>query len=106
MGWLTKCLPLVDGPVGLRTKSFLAESSAAGGSKERAPTIGSRSALADPQHVETTEVLMTVIIDGDPRKATHTAVSIDRNEAELGRASVRATRNQGPAAAPLGRAVR
>ena len=56
--------------------------------------------------METTEVLMAVIIGGDPRKATHTAVSIDRNEAELGRARVRATRNQGPAAAPLGRAVR
>jgi hypothetical protein len=39
---------------------------------------------------------MAVIIGVDPYKATHTAVSIDRNEAELGRARVRATRKQVP----------
>ena len=37
---------------------------------------------------------MAVIIGVDPHKATHTAVAIDRTEAELGRAKVRATRKQ------------
>jgi hypothetical protein len=34
---------------------------------------------------------MAVIIGVDPHKATHTAVAIDRTEAELGRAKIRAT---------------
>ena len=34
------------------------------------------------------------VIGVDPHKATHTAVAIDRTEAELGRAKVRATRKQ------------
>jgi hypothetical protein len=33
--------------------------------------------------VKLTEVLMSVIIGVDPHKATHTAVAIDRTEAEL-----------------------
>ena len=37
---------------------------------------------------------MAVIIGVDPHKAAHTAVAIDRTEAELGRAKVRATRKQ------------
>jgi transposase len=37
---------------------------------------------------------MSVIIGVDPHKATHTAVAIDRTEAELGGAKVRATRRQ------------
>src|SRR4029453_12916950 len=41
-----------------------------------------------------TEVLMSVIIGVDPHKASHTAVAIDRSEAELARARVRATRTQ------------
>ena len=49
---------------------------------------------------------MAVIIGVDPHKATHTAVAIDRTEAELGRAKVRATRKQVPQllswAEPLG----
>lgn len=49
---------------------------------------------------------MSVIIGVDPHKATHTAVAIDRAEAELSRARVRATRNQVPEllkwAEPLG----
>jgi transposase len=49
---------------------------------------------------------MAVIIGVDPHKATHTAVAIDRDEAELGRARVRATRKQVPQllhwAGPLG----
>jgi hypothetical protein len=39
---------------------------------------------------------MSVIIGVDPHKATHTAVAIDRNEAELARARVRSTRKQVP----------
>jgi Transposase len=39
---------------------------------------------------------MSVIIGVDPHKATHTAVAIDRSEAELARARVRATRKQVP----------
>jgi len=50
---------------------------------------------------------MSVIIGVDPHKATHTAVAIDRSEAELARARVRATRNQVPQllrwAEPLGK---
>lgn len=50
---------------------------------------------------------MSVIIGVDPHKATHTAVAIDRNEAELSRARVRATRKQVPQllrwAEPLGK---
>lgn len=49
---------------------------------------------------------MSVIIGVDPHKATHTAVAIDRSEAELARARVRATRKQVPQllrwAEPLG----
>jgi transposase len=49
---------------------------------------------------------MPVIIGVDPHKATHTAVAIDRNEAELARARVRPTRKQVPQllrwAEPLG----
>jgi transposase len=49
---------------------------------------------------------MAVIIGVDPHKATHTAVAIDRDEVELGRARVRATRKQVPQllhwAEPLG----
>ena len=49
---------------------------------------------------------MSVIIGVDPHKATHTAVAVDRNEVELARAKVRATRNQVPQllswAEPLG----
>jgi transposase len=49
---------------------------------------------------------MSVIIGVDPHKATHTAVAIDRTEAELARARVRATRKQVPQllrwAEPLG----
>lgn len=49
---------------------------------------------------------MSVIIGVDPHKATHTAVAIDRTEAELARARVRATRTQVPQllrwAEPLG----
>jgi transposase len=49
---------------------------------------------------------MSVIIGVDPHKATHTAVAIDRSEAELARARVRATRTQIPQllrwAEPLG----
>jgi transposase len=49
---------------------------------------------------------MSVIIGVDPHKATHTAVAIDRSEAELARARVRATRTQVPQllrwAEPLG----
>ena len=49
---------------------------------------------------------MSVIIGVDPHKATHTAVAIGRDEAELARARVRATRSQVPHllrwAAPLG----
>ena len=49
---------------------------------------------------------MAVIIGVDPHKAAHTAVAIDRTEAELGRAKVRATRKQVPEllswAEPLG----
>jgi hypothetical protein len=49
---------------------------------------------------------MSVIIGVDPHKATHTAVAIDRSEAELARAKVRATRRQVPQllgwAEPLG----
>jgi transposase len=37
---------------------------------------------------------MPIIIGVDPHKATHTAVAIDRSEAELARARVRATRKQ------------
>jgi transposase len=37
---------------------------------------------------------MSVIIGVDPHKATHTAVAVDREEVELARAKVRATRNQ------------
>jgi transposase len=52
------------------------------------------------------EVLVSVIIGVDPHMATHTAVAIDRAEAELARARVRATRNQVPQllqwAEPLG----
>src|SRR4029450_7020144 len=55
---------------------------------------------------ESLEVLMSVIIGVDPHKATHTAVAIDRSEAELARARVRATRKQVPQllrwAEPLG----
>jgi transposase len=47
-----------------------------------------------------------VIIGVDPHKATHTAVAIDRSEAELARARIRATRTQIPQllrwAEPLG----
>jgi hypothetical protein len=39
---------------------------------------------------------MSVIIGVDPHKATHTAVAIDRTEAELARARVRASRTQVP----------
>ena len=50
---------------------------------------------------------MSVIIGVDPHKATHTAIAIDRTEAELARARIRATRNQVPQllrwAEPLGR---
>jgi Transposase len=50
---------------------------------------------------------MAVIIGVDPHKATHTAVAIDRSEAELARARVRATRKQVPQllrwAEPLGK---
>jgi transposase len=50
---------------------------------------------------------MPVIIGVDPHKATHTAVAIDRNEAELARARVRPTRKQVPQllrwAEPLGK---
>jgi hypothetical protein len=35
---------------------------------------------------------MSVIIGVDPHKARHTAVAIDRNESEVARARVRATR--------------
>src|ERR671910_3457415 len=56
--------------------------------------------------METREVLISVIIGVDPHKATHTAVAIDRTEAELARARVRATRKQVPQllrwAEPLG----
>jgi hypothetical protein len=56
--------------------------------------------------MEPTEVLMSVIIGVDPHKATHTAVAIDRSEAELARARVRATNTQVPQllrwAEPLG----
>ena len=49
---------------------------------------------------------MAVIIGVDPHKATHTAVAIDRDEVELGRSRVRATRKQVPQllhwAEPLG----
>lgn len=49
---------------------------------------------------------MSVIIGVDPHKATHTAVAVDRDEVELARAKVRATRNQVPQllswAEPLG----
>jgi len=49
---------------------------------------------------------MSVIIGVDPHKATHTAVAIDRTEAELARARVRVTRKQVPQllrwAEPLG----
>ena len=49
---------------------------------------------------------MSVIIGVDPHKATHTAVAIDRTEAELARARVRASRTQVPQllrwAEPLG----
>jgi transposase len=49
---------------------------------------------------------MAVVIGVDPHKATHTAVAIDRDEAELGSARVRATRKQVPQllhwAEPLG----
>lgn len=49
---------------------------------------------------------MSVIIGVDPHKATHTAVAIDRAEAEPARARIRATRNQVPQllqwAEPLG----
>ena len=49
---------------------------------------------------------MPVIIGVDPHKATHTAVAIDRSEAELARVRVRATRKQVPQllrwAEPLG----
>jgi transposase len=49
---------------------------------------------------------MSVIIGVDPHKASHTAVAIDRSEAELSRARVRATRKQVPQllrwAEPLG----
>ncbi len=49
---------------------------------------------------------MSVMIGVDPHKATHTAVAIDRSEAELARARVRATRKQVPQllrwAEPLG----
>jgi len=49
---------------------------------------------------------MSVIIGVDPHKATHTAVAIDRSEAELAQARVRATRTQIPQllrwAEPLG----
>jgi transposase len=50
---------------------------------------------------------MSVIIGVDPHKATHTAVAVDRSEAELARARVRATRKQVPQllrwAEPLGK---
>jgi hypothetical protein len=39
---------------------------------------------------------MAVINGVDPHKATHTAVAIHRDEAELGRPRVRATRKQVP----------
>ena len=40
---------------------------------------------------------MTVIFGGvDPHKASHTAVAIGHDEAELGRTRVRATRTQVP----------
>ena len=39
---------------------------------------------------------MSVIIGVDPHKATHTAVAMDRTEAELARVRVRATRKQVP----------
>jgi transposase len=49
---------------------------------------------------------MAVMIGVDAHKATHTAVAIDRSEAELARARVRATRRQVPQllrwAEPLG----
>jgi hypothetical protein len=44
--------------------------------------------------VETTEVLMSVIIGVDPHKAMHTGVAIDRTEVEVSRARVRSTRKQ------------
>ena len=43
---------------------------------------------------------MSVIIGVDPHKATHTAVAIDRTEAELARTRVRATRTQIPQLLP------
>lgn len=56
--------------------------------------------------MEPTEVLMSVTIGVDPHEAMHTAVAVDRTEAELARARVRATRNQVPQllrwAGPLG----
>ena len=39
---------------------------------------------------------MAVIIGVDPHMATHTAVATDRDQAELGRPRVRATRKQVP----------
>jgi transposase len=40
------------------------------------------------------EVFMAVMIGVDPHKGSHTAVAIDRNETELARVTVRATRRQ------------
>jgi transposase len=40
------------------------------------------------------EVFMAVMIGVDPHKGSHTAVAIDRDEAELARVTVRATRRQ------------
>lgn len=56
--------------------------------------------------MEPTEVLMSVTIGVDPHEAMHTAVAVDRTEAELARARVRATRKPGPTAAALGRTPR
>ena len=63
--------------------------------EDRAPTIRIRSAPAVP-NFQTREELMKVIIGVDPHKASHTAVAIGDDEAELGAVKVRATRGQVP----------
>jgi transposase len=45
-------------------------------------------------HVVDWEVFMAVMIGVDPHKGSHTAVAIDRDEVELARVTVRATRRQ------------
>jgi transposase len=107
MGWLTKCLPPAacvgwlsndELPVGGPRRGWLERGTCTNDLKQECPR--------GPIH-ESWEELMSVIIGVDPHKATHTAVAIDRSEAELARARVRATRKQVPQllrwAEPLGK---